>query len=206
VSTEPTPTSSDIPPFRYSGALAQDIEARWQDRWDVEGTFETPNPAGPLADGTFVDRPRRFILDMFPYPSGAGLHMGHPLGYTATDIYARYRRMAGDNVIYSMGFDAFGLPAEQYAVQTGQHPATIPAAASTPPIPATTGGHSGSSCRSSTAGSTRPLAAPDPSTTSSPNSMPEPALRWEATGTPCRRPTGASSSTAGGWRTSATHP
>ncbi len=123
--TDSTPPSNDTPPFRYTGALAQGIEARWQDRWDEEGTFDSPNPAGPLADTTsVVDRPKKFILDMFPYPSGAGLHMGHPLGFTATDIYARYQRMTGHNVLYTMGFDAFGLPAEQYAVQTGQHPAT----------------------------------------------------------------------------------
>ncbi len=121
--TDPTP-AADTPSYRYSGALAQDIEARWQDRWEAEGTFEAPNPAGPLADPEGVrGRPKRFILDMFPYPSGAGLHMGHPLGFTATDIYARYSRATGHNVLYSMGFDAFGLPAEQYAVQTGQHPA-----------------------------------------------------------------------------------
>jgi leucyl-tRNA synthetase len=117
-----SPAATDAPPFRYSGALAQQIELSWHDRWDAEHTFDTPNPAGPLAGG-FVDRPKRFILDMFPYPSGTGLHMGHPLGFTATDIYARYMRMTGHNVLYTMGFDAFGLPAEQFAVQTGQHPA-----------------------------------------------------------------------------------
>ena len=118
----PTP-ASDTPAHRYTGALAQDIEARWQDRWEAERTFEAPNPAGPLADPEGVaGRPKKFILDMFPYPSGAGLHMGHPLGFTATDMYARYQRATGHNVLYSMGFDAFGLPAEQYAVQTGTHP------------------------------------------------------------------------------------
>jgi leucyl-tRNA synthetase len=115
--------TGDTPAQRYSGALAQQIEARWQDHWDDHRTFEAPNPAGPLADPVAVGgRPKKFILDMFPYPSGAGLHMGHPLGFTATDIYARYMRTDGYNVLYSMGFDAFGLPAEQYAVQTGQHP------------------------------------------------------------------------------------
>ncbi|MBI4883147.1 MAG: leucine--tRNA ligase [Actinobacteria bacterium] len=114
----------DTPAYRYSGALAQQIEARWQERWDKDGTFETPNPAGPLADSKrLADRPKKFILDMFPYPSGEGLHMGHPLGYTGTDMYARYMRMTGHNVLYTMGFDAFGLPAEQFAVQSGQHPA-----------------------------------------------------------------------------------
>lgn len=118
------PTPADTPAFRYTGALAQVIESRWHDRWDAEGTFEAPNPAGPLADPAKVaGRPRKFILDMFPYPSGTGLHMGHPLGFTATDMYARYMRMTGHNVLYTMGFDAFGLPAEQFAVQTGQHPA-----------------------------------------------------------------------------------
>ena len=116
--------SGDTPPFRYTGALANDIETRWHDRWDADGTFDTPNPAGPLGDPAAVaGRPKKFILDMFPYPSGTGLHMGHPLGFTATDMYARYQRMTGHNVLYTMGFDAFGLPAEQFAVQTGQHPA-----------------------------------------------------------------------------------
>ncbi len=114
----------DTHAHRYTGVLAQEIEATWQARWAAEGTFETPNPAGSLADPDAVGgRPKQFILDMFPYPSGAGLHMGHPLGFTATDMYARYLRMTGHNVLYTMGFDAFGLPAEQYAVQTGQHPA-----------------------------------------------------------------------------------
>ena len=122
----PGPGSDAAPAHRYTGAYAQTLEARWQDRWDELGTFDTPNPAGPLArpgSEAMVAKPKRFILDMFPYPSGAGLHMGHPLGFTATDIYARYQRMTGHNVLYTMGFDAFGLPAEQYAVQTGQHPA-----------------------------------------------------------------------------------
>ena len=101
--TDVTPPPTDTPPFRYTGALAQGIEARWHDRWDEEGTFDSPNPAGPLADATSaVDRPKKFILDMFPYPSGAGLHMGHPLGFTATDIYARYQRMTGHNVLYTI--------------------------------------------------------------------------------------------------------
>ncbi len=109
---------------RYTGALAQQIEARWQDWWDEHHTFETPNPSGPLADAERLgDRPKLFVLDMFPYPSGTGLHVGHPLGFIGTDVYSRFQRMAGYNVLYSMGFDAFGLPAEQFAVQTGQHPA-----------------------------------------------------------------------------------
>ena len=89
-----------------------------------EGTFLAPNPAGPLADGFdgVADRPKLYVLDMFPYPSGTGLHVGHPLGYIGTDVFARYQRMTGHNVVHAMGYDAFGLPAEQYAVQTGQHP------------------------------------------------------------------------------------
>lgn len=110
---------SDTPPFRYTAALAQQIENAWQDRWDREGTFVTPNPGQAGFDAS---RPKKFILDMFPYPSGAGLHVGHPLGYIATDIYARYMRMTGHNVLHAMGFDAFGLPAEQYAVQNNVHP------------------------------------------------------------------------------------
>jgi leucyl-tRNA synthetase len=114
--------SGDTPANRYTGALAQRIEERWQGYWDENRTFEAPNPAGPLADPAAAGKPKKFILDMFPYPSGAGLHMGHPLGFTATDMYARYSRATGHNVLYTMGFDAFGLPAEQYAVQTGTHP------------------------------------------------------------------------------------
>ncbi|WP_207930552.1 leucine--tRNA ligase [Streptomyces hainanensis] len=108
---------------RYDAALAADIEARWQDHWERHGTYETPNPTGDLADDPEqAARPKKFIMDMFPYPSGAGLHVGHPLGYIATDVYARYQRMTGHNVLHTLGFDAFGLPAEQYAVQTGTHP------------------------------------------------------------------------------------
>ena len=119
----------DTPRFRYSAALAQDIELRWQATWDEQRTFEAPNPAGPLADVAALDgRQKMFILDMFPYPSGTGLHVGHPLGFIGTDVYSRYKRMAGFNVCYTMGFDSFGLPAEQYAVQTGQHPAITTAA------------------------------------------------------------------------------
>jgi leucyl-tRNA synthetase len=115
---------SDIPPYRYSSALAHDIELRWQDWWEANHAFEAPNPAGPLADPEgAAGREKLFVLDMFPYPSGTGLHVGHPLGFIGTDVYSRYKRMAGFNVCYSMGFDAFGLPAEQFAVQTGQHPA-----------------------------------------------------------------------------------
>jgi leucyl-tRNA synthetase len=110
-------------PHRYDAALARTIEHRWQDRWAAERTFCTPNPAGPLGDPEAVaGRPKLYVLDMFPYPSGVGLHVGHPLGYIATDVYGRFQRMCGTNVLHALGYDAFGLPAEQYAVQTGQHP------------------------------------------------------------------------------------
>src|SRR3984893_10706323 len=119
-----TDTGSDIPPFRYTAALAAQIEEEWQAFWEEDGTFRAPTPPGPLAD---PDHPRAgaeklFVLDMFPYPSGARLHVGHPLGYIGTDSYGRYQRMAGRNVLHAMGFDAYGLPAEQYAVQTRKHP------------------------------------------------------------------------------------
>ncbi len=115
-------------PFRYSAALAADIEQRWQGLWEERGTFHTANPSGSLTDaqGRHADPAQRsfFVMDMFPYPSGAGLHVGHPLGYIATDVVGRYRRMCGDNVLHALAYDAFGLPAEQYAVQTGAHPRT----------------------------------------------------------------------------------
>lgn len=112
------------PSYRYTAKLAGEIEAHWQDRWETEGTFHAPNPAGPWAEPEKVDSlgEKLFVLDMFPYPSGAGLHVGHPLGYIATDTFARFNRMKGRNVLHALGYDAFGLPAEQYAVQSGQHP------------------------------------------------------------------------------------
>jgi leucyl-tRNA synthetase len=115
----------DTPRFRYTSALAQDIELRWQDWWAEHGTFETPNPTGLLGDPELAAErgEKLFVLDMFPYPSGTGLHVGHPLGFIGTDVYARFKRMTGHNVLHTMGFDAFGLPAEQFAVETGQHPA-----------------------------------------------------------------------------------
>ena len=114
----------DQPRFRYDARLANEIELRWQDHWEAAGTFAAPNPAGPLAAGfdQVAGRPKFMIMDMFPYPSGSGLHVGHPLGYIATDVYARYLRMTGHNVLHPFGYDAFGLPAEQYAIDTGQHP------------------------------------------------------------------------------------
>ncbi|PSM43568.1 leucine--tRNA ligase [Streptomyces dioscori] len=118
-----TAASEVAAPHRYTAALAADIEARWQDFWDAEGTYEAPNPSGDLAgDPQQVAKPKKFIMDMFPYPSGTGLHVGHPLGYIATDVTARYQRMTGHNVLHTLGFDAFGLPAEQHAVSTGEHP------------------------------------------------------------------------------------
>ena len=113
------------PAFRYNAQLAQDIEQRWQKTWDEQGTFWAANVKGNLRDGegrNAEGRPSFFAMDMFPYPSGKGLHVGHPLGYLATDVVSRYHRMKGENVLHAMGYDAFGLPAEQYAVQTGQHP------------------------------------------------------------------------------------
>ncbi|WP_022918073.1 leucine--tRNA ligase [Ruania albidiflava] len=125
--TEPVAATAtpavDQPAHRYTAELAGRIEQHWQDRWEAEGTFHAPNPVGDLADGQV--RPEKFyLLDMFPYPSGKGLHVGHPLGYIATDVVGRFKRMTGSNVLHALGFDAFGLPAEQYAVQTGQHPRT----------------------------------------------------------------------------------
>jgi leucyl-tRNA synthetase len=94
-----------------------EIEKKWQARWDAEKSFRA------VEDPAYPKDKRRYVLDMFPYPSGAGLHVGHPEGYTATDIYCRYLRMRGYNVLHPMGFDAFGLPAENYAIKTGTHPA-----------------------------------------------------------------------------------
>ncbi len=122
MSTKPTEGADGIrgshdPPGRYDPRA---IEARWQQYWEEHQTFRTLNPGDPGFD---VDKPKFYVLDFFPYPSGAGLHVGHPLGYCATDIIARYKRMRGFNVLHPMGWDAFGLPAEQYAIAHNVHPA-----------------------------------------------------------------------------------
>jgi len=91
------------------------IETFWKRYWDEHKIYQVTHKS---------DKPKYYVLDMFPYPSGAGLHVGHPLGYIASDIYSRYKRMSGFNVLHPMGFDAFGLPAEEYALQTGIHPAS----------------------------------------------------------------------------------
>ncbi len=122
-------TPETLPPHRYDARTADDIETRWQAYWREHGTYHSPNPVGAqstdrLADDPsgLINRPKLFIMDMFPYPSGVGLHVGHPLGFIATDVYARFKRMTGFNVLHTMGFDAFGLPAEEHARQTGEHP------------------------------------------------------------------------------------
>ena len=92
----------------------REIEKKWQKRWVENQTYRVKEDES---------KPKYYVLNMFPYPSGAGLHVGHPLGYIASDIYARYKRLCGFNVLNPMGYDAYGLPAEQYAIQTGQHPA-----------------------------------------------------------------------------------
>jgi leucyl-tRNA synthetase len=93
----------------------QEIESKWQNWWTANEIYKVSNNS---------DKPKYYVLDMFPYPSGAGLHVGHPLGYIASDIYARYKRLKGFNVLHPMGYDAFGLPAEQYAIEHGIHPST----------------------------------------------------------------------------------
>ncbi|MCS6820918.1 MAG: leucine--tRNA ligase [Microscillaceae bacterium] len=100
--------------MNFADYIPHEIEPKWQRYWQQNQTYKVENN---------TDKPKCYVLDMFPYPSGAGLHVGHPLGYIATDIYARYKKMKGYNVLHPMGFDSFGLPAEQYAIETGQHPA-----------------------------------------------------------------------------------
>ncbi|KAG2438904.1 hypothetical protein HYH02_010699 [Chlamydomonas schloesseri] len=112
-----TSAAPSAPPQAYPFT---EIEAKWQAYWEANQTFRTP-------DQVDTSKPKYYVLDMFPYPSGAGLHVGHPEGYTATDILARFKRMTGHNVLHPMGWDAFGLPAEQYAIQTGTHPAVTTA-------------------------------------------------------------------------------
>ena len=92
----------------------ENIEGKWWKHWTDTKLYKVDND---------TTKPKFYVLDMFPYPSGAGLHVGHPLGYIASDIFARYKRLQGFNVLHPMGYDAFGLPAEQYAIQTGVHPA-----------------------------------------------------------------------------------
>lgn len=115
---------TEATPHRYTAELANTIEQKWQAYWRDDQTFYAPNPVGDLATGEPLPTDKLNVQDMFPYPSGAGLHVGHPLGYIATDVYARYNRMLGKNVLHTLGYDAFGLPAEQYAIQTGTHPRT----------------------------------------------------------------------------------
>jgi leucyl-tRNA synthetase len=110
-----SPRTSTIAMSTSSGPYKHiEIETKWQKHWDDNETFLTRRRIG---------HPKKFVLDMFPYPSGAGLHVGHPEGYTATDIMARYWRMLDYDVLHPMGWDAFGLPAEQHAINTGTHPA-----------------------------------------------------------------------------------
>ncbi|MDO4928176.1 MAG: leucine--tRNA ligase [Corynebacterium sp.] len=115
-----------LPTYRYNAKTAGTVEQKWQQYWEDNHTFEAPNPVGDLApnDNAPLPADKLFVQDMFPYPSGAGLHVGHPLGYIATDVYARFNRQLGKNVLHTLGYDAFGLPAEQYAIQTGTHPRT----------------------------------------------------------------------------------
>ncbi len=123
-STPDNETDDSHPAFRYDSDLAERIETDWQKRWATEKTYRVNNL--PSVDGSQTSgeakRQKLFVMDMFPYPSGAGLHVGHPLGYIGTDVFARYKRMTGYDVLHTMGYDAFGLPAEEHARQTGEHP------------------------------------------------------------------------------------
>ncbi len=117
-------TDDSRPVFRYDAQLAEQIETNWQGRWATDQTYRVSNL--PFSDESRTSagksQQKLFVMDMFPYPSGAGLHVGHPLGYIGTDVFARYKRMRGYNVLHTMGYDAFGLPAEEHARQTGEHP------------------------------------------------------------------------------------
>ena len=131
----------------------REIEQKWQKRWVENKTYRVVEDK---------NKKKFYVLNMFPYPSGAGLHVGHPLGYIASDIYARYKRQQGFNVLNPMGYDAYGLPAEQYAIQTGQHPEkttfeNIDRYRSAPVIPSTTNGRSGPSSGCSRATTAHPL-------------------------------------------------
>src|SRR5690606_6447598 len=116
---QPDPPADGLRRDDMAGYPFKDIESKWQRYWEEHGTFRTP-------DDVDTSKPKYYVLDMFPYPSGDGLHVGHPEGYTASDIVARNKRLRGFSMLHAIGGDAFGLPAEQYAVRTGTHPKITP--------------------------------------------------------------------------------